>query len=110
MGVKGVQQRRSRIKRFFLSGIAESVKETNIRAYLEKRNVKSTHISIFKSRRQGTVPAKINIPAGDAKLVSTNGFWTMFVQCKPWQRTRDNQSIERGPNTILKGYYNSTSV
>ena len=109
-GFKGVQRRRNRIKRFFLSGIAESVKETNIRAYLEKRNVKSIHISICKSRREGTVSAKINIPAGDAKLVSTDGFWPMFVQCKPWQRTRDNQSIERGRNTILKGYYNSTSV
>ena len=51
-----------------------SVKETNIRAYLEKRNVKSTHVSIFKSRLEGTVSAKINISAGDAKLVSTDGF------------------------------------
>ena len=66
-GFKGVQRQRNRIKRFFLSGIAESVKETNIRAYLEKRNVKSTHISIFKSRREGTVSSRINIPAGDAK-------------------------------------------
>lgn len=43
-------------------------------------------------------------------MVNTDGFWPMFIQCKPWQSTRDNQSIERGRNTILKGYYNSTSV
>ena len=46
-GFKGVERRRNRIKRFFLSGIAASVKEINIRAYLEKRNVKPTHISIL---------------------------------------------------------------
>ena len=62
--------------------------------------------SRIKVKDQGQGLA-INIPAGDAKLVSTDGFWPMFVQCKPWQRIRDNQSIERGRNTILKGYYNS---
>ena len=85
-GFKGVKRRRNRIKRFFLSGIAASVKEMNIRAYLEKRNVKPTHISIFKSRREGTVSAKINIPASDAKLVNTDEFW-------PWQHTYEKHGF-----------------
>ena len=109
-GVKGVERRRNRVKRFFLSGIAKSVTETNIRAYLEKRNVKPTQISIFKSRREGTVSAKINIPAGDAKLVNTNEFWPRFVQCKPWQHTYDKQSFDRRRNTTLKGHHNGTFV
>ena len=109
-GFKGVKRRRNRIKRFFLSGIAVGVKEMNIRAYLEKRNVKPTHISIFKSRRKGTVSAKINIPASDAKLVNTDEFWPMYVQCRPWQYTYDKRGLECRRNTTLKGYYNCTSV
>ena len=109
-GFKGVKRRRNRIKRFFLSSIAASVKEMNIRAYLEKRNVKPTHISIFKSRREGTVSAKINIPASDAKLVNTDEFWPMYAQCKPWQHTYEKHGFERRRNTTLKGYYNCTSV
>jgi hypothetical protein len=49
-GFKGVERKRNRIKRFFLTGIAECVEEKHIRAYLERRNIKPTHISIFKSR------------------------------------------------------------
>jgi hypothetical protein len=47
-GFKGVERKRNRIKRFFLTGIAECVEEKHIRAYLERRNIKPTHISIFK--------------------------------------------------------------
>ena len=64
----------------------------------------------FKSRREGTVSAKINIPASDAKLVNTDDFWPMYVQCKPWQHTYDKHGFERRRNTTLKGYYNCTSV
>ena len=109
-GFKGVERKRNRVKRFFLSGIAKCVTETNIRAYLEKRNVKPTQISIFKSRREGTVSAKINILAGDAKLVNTNEFLPRFVQCKPWQPTYEKQGFDRRGNTTLKGYQNGTFV
>ena len=60
-GFKGVERKRNRIKRFFLTGIDECVEEKHIRAYLERRNIKPTDISIFKSRREGTVSAKLNI-------------------------------------------------
>lgn len=52
-GFKGVERRRNRMKRFFLSGIAKNITEKNIQTYLEKRNVKPTQISIFKSCREG---------------------------------------------------------
>ena len=73
----------------------------NIRAYLEKRNVKPTHISIFKSRREGTISAKINIPASDAKLVNTDEFWPMYVQRKPWQHTYEKHGFKRRRRHLL---------
>ena len=116
-GFKGVERRRNRVKRLFLSGIAEQVEEKHIRAYMEKRNVNPTYISILKSRREGTVSAKVNIRASDAKLVSVEKFWPKFIQCKPWRsndkRSNDKRSAERGSNagmnkTSLPGNLNST--
>jgi hypothetical protein len=108
-GFKGVERKRNRIKRFFLTGIDECVEEKHIRAYLERRNIKPTHISIFKSRREGTVSAKLNIRTVDAKLVTVEKFWPMFVKCKQWQSSENKRSAERGSNTTLKGN-NSTYV
>ena len=108
-GFKGVERKRNRIKRFFLTGIAECVEEKHIRAYLESRNIKPTHISIFKSRREGTVSAKLNIRSVDAKLVTAEKFWPMFVKCKQWKSSDNNRSADCGSNTTQKGS-NSTYV
>jgi hypothetical protein len=108
-GFKGVERKRNRIKRFFLTGIAECVEEKHIRAYLESRNIKPTHISIFKSRREGTVSAKLNIRSFDAKLVTVEKFWPMFVKCKQWKSSDNKRSADCGSNTTQKGS-NSTYV
>ena len=108
-GFKGVERKRNRIKRFFLTGIAECVEEKHIRAYLESRNIKPTHISIFKSRRKGTVSAKLNIRSFDAKLVTVEKFWPMFVKCKQWKSSDNKRSADCGSNTTQKGS-NSTYV
>ncbi len=49
-------------KKFFLTGIAENVKEKQILSYLEHRNIFPTYISVFPSRRRGTLSCKIHIP------------------------------------------------
>ena len=60
-GFVGVKRRRNRTKRLFLSGIASSVNEKHIQSYLERRNINPTYISVFPSKRKGTVSAKVHI-------------------------------------------------
>ena len=54
-GFVGVERRRNRTKRIFLSGIASSVNKKHIQSYLERRNINPTYISVFPSKRKGTV-------------------------------------------------------
>ena len=62
-GFIGVEQKRNKIKQLLLTGIAENVKENQIQSYLVDRNITPTRISIFQSRRKGTISAKVNIPS-----------------------------------------------
>ena len=74
-GFIGVDRRRKRTKKFFISGIHESVKESQILSYLEQRNITPTHISLFRSQQRGTRSAKIHIPSLMGSLVQTESFW-----------------------------------
>ena len=60
-GFIGVDRRRKKVKKLFLSGIHESVQESQILSYLEQRNIIPTHIALFRSQRRGTRSAKIHI-------------------------------------------------
>ena len=60
-GFIGVKRKRQSTKMFFLSGIADSVSAQDILSYLEKRDIKPTYLSLFKSIRKGTVSAKLQI-------------------------------------------------
>ena len=83
-GFVGVERttRRSRTKRIFLFGIGSSVNEKHIQSYLERRNINRTYISVFPSKRKGTVSAKVHIPSVDLPLVQDGDFWPRFVICK----------------------------
>ena len=83
---KGVERRRNNIKHFFLSGISEDVNENQIMSYLNKRNIKPTRISVFKSRRKGSNSAKVSIPSSATPLLENENFWPEFVKCKPWRK------------------------
>lgn len=83
-GFVGVQRKRNRTKSFFLSGIAVNVTEKQIFSFLKQKNVTSTLIRIFQSRRKQTLSAKINILSKDCTIVSQENFWPKFVKCKPW--------------------------
>ena len=91
-GFKGVKPRQSKIKEYFLSGIVEIVKESQIMSYLKDCNVSPTYISLFQSQRQGSVSAKINIPSLAAPLVEKENFWPMYVRCKPWRTKYKNHA------------------
>ena len=79
---------------FFLSGIANGVKENHIYSYLTKRNIVLSSISIFQSRRRGTMSAKICIPPTFAKSVLEEDFWPKYVHCKVWQQKEIIQKSE----------------
>ena len=91
-GFVGVERRRNRTKRIFLTGIASSVNEKHIQSYLESRNINPTYISVFPSKRKGTASAKVHIPSADLPLVQDNDFWPRFVICKLWQ---SKESLEK---------------
>ncbi len=84
-GFVGVERSRNRTKRIFLSGIASSVNEKHIQSYLERRNINPIYISVFPSKRKGTVLAKVHIPFVDLPLVQDDDFWPRLVICKLWQ-------------------------
>ena len=102
-GFIGVDRRRKRTKKFFISGIHESVKESQILSYLEQRNITPTHISLFRSQRRGTrsASAKIHIPSLMGSLVQTESFWPKFVKCRLWQSKTVRNSTVRGTRTKI---------
>ena len=104
----GVERKRKKTKKFFVTGIAENVKESQILYYLERRNIIPTHISIFPSRRSGTLSSKIHVPSAFSSLVQEDNFWPKFVSCKPW-RSRENvkNTAERKINLTYNGNYST---
>ena len=83
-GFIGVKRRRAKVKRFFLSGIADTVTTETILDYLQKRNIHPTHLRLFSSRRKGTKSAKLNVVASENLTLTENDFWPKFVSSKPW--------------------------
>ena len=82
-GFIGVDRKRRRHKTFFLSGIAENVKESPIYSYLSQRRIIPSVISIFKSKRRGTISAKIHVSSASSSVVLKKDYWPKFVCCKP---------------------------
>ena len=100
-GFIGVDRKRRRYKKFFLSGIAENVKESQKYSYLSQRGIIPSVISIFKSKRRGTISAKIHVPSASSSIVLENDFWPKFVCCKSWiQKTKNkNKPLEENYST-----------
>lgn len=80
----GVERKRRKVKRFFLSGIAENVTINQMYDYLKSRNIFPTHLRTFSSKRKGTIGAKLNVLYSDSSKVLQTGFWPKFISCKPW--------------------------
>ena len=83
-GFIGVKRKRANVKRFFLSGIADTVTTETIVNYLRMKNINPTHLRLFPSRRKGTLSAKLNVLASESLVLTEDGFWPKFVSCKPW--------------------------
>ena len=105
-GFIGVNRRRKRTKKYFLSGIHESVNEGQIRSYLEEKQITPTYISLFRSRRnaKGTCSATVHIPSSMCPLVQADGFWPKYVKCSLW-RTRN--PLEEKTNITHNGKYST---
>ncbi len=103
-GFIGVERKRRKIKKFFLTGIAENVNENQILSYLNKKNIIPTYISIFPSRRRGVLSSKIHVPLAASSLVQKENFWPKYVTCKPWRAKDDIKNpVEREINLTHKG-------
>ena len=105
-GFIGVERKRKKYKKFFLSGIAEGVKESQIYSYLVERNITPTLVSTFQSKRKGTMSAKIHIPLTTSSVVLEKNFWPEFVYCKPWQQKVDKRqnTLQKNKETLVGNY------
>ena len=106
-GFIGVERKRNKIKQLFLTGIAENVKENQIQSYLVDRNIIPTRITIFQSRRKGTISAKVNIPSALFPLVQQQYFWPKFVTCKPWRPNSNGRKAEWNTRVPKVGNYST---
>ncbi len=106
-GFIGVDRNRKKTKKFFLSGIHDSVKESQIFSYLEKRDIIPTYISVFRSQQRGTRSAKVHVPSSMALLVQTEKFWPEFVKCTPWQSKKVRNSTASNTIATHSGNYSS---
>lgn len=104
----GVQRKRGKTKKLFVTGIAESVSESQILSYLNQRNIFPTYISVFRSRRRETLSCKLHIPSGASALVEKENFWPTFVTCKPWRpKDHDINTTQKKINSTQNGSYST---
>ena len=109
-GFVGVQRKRKKFKSFFVSGISEHVKEKQISSYLSRRNVIPSYISVFPSKRKGTISAKIGIPIASVSKVQEKTFWPMYVYCKPWRQNDKRKPVVQRINNMPQAEEYATYV
>ena len=83
-GFVGVKRKRNNTRRFFLSGIDEKVSDEMISSYLNQRGIHSTFLKVFKSKRKGTVSAKLHVSQADSIAILQDNFWPKYVSCRSW--------------------------
>lgn len=105
-GFIGVKRNRNKTKKFFVTGIDENVKESQILSFLKQRNITLIYISIFKSRRRETISSKIHVPSMVSLPVSEKHFWPKYISCKPW-KSKENvtYAMKRNINATHDGNY-----
>ncbi len=96
MGLLVWNENGKNFKQFFVSGISKDVKDSQIASYLAKRNAIPSHISVFLSKRTGTISAKVGIPQASVSKVQEQNFWPKFVCCKPWQQKDKRRPVVLG--------------
>ena len=109
-GFVGVKRKRKNYRQFFLSGTSKDVNDNQIALYLAKRNVIASHISLFPSKRLGTISAKVGIPQASVSKVQEQNFWPKFVRCKPWQHKDNMKPVVPGSNNNRQGRNYATNV
>lgn len=107
-GFIGVKRNRNKTKKFLVTGIDENVKESQILSFLKQRNITPTYISIFKSRRRGTISSKIHVPSTVSYLFQKDDFWPKYISCKPW-KSKENvkNAMKRNINATHDGNYST---
>ena len=81
--------------------------KSQIQSYLEDRDVTPTRITIFQSKRKGTISAKVNIPSVSLPLVQHEHFWPKFVTCKPWRSNLNGKKADAKPRMARSGNFST---
>ena len=67
-----------------MSGIDEKVSNEMISSYLNQRGIHSTLLKVFKSKRKGTISAKLHVSQVDSIAILQDNFWPKYVSCRSW--------------------------
>ena len=93
-GFIGVERKHERVKKVFISGIADDAKPNQVLTYLKQRGVVLTYMSIFSSKRKGTLSAKLNIHSIIFKTsCGKSDFWPKYLSCRPWQSNPEKANL-----------------
>ena len=107
MGLLELRESEIKLSNLFLTGIAENVKEYQIQSYLEDRDVTPTRITLFQSKRKGTISAKVNIPSASLPLVQHEHFWPKFVTCKTWRSNANGKKADQKARMTRLGNFST---
>ena len=93
-GFLGVERKHERVKKVFISGIADDAKPNQVLTYLKQRGVVLTYMSIFSSKRKRTPSAKLNTHSIIFKIsCGKSDFWPKYVSCRPWQSNPEKANL-----------------
>ena len=95
-GFVDVKRKQKNYRQFFLSRISKDVNDSQIASYLAKRNVIASHISLFPSKRLGTISVK-------EQNFQEQNFWPKFACCKPWQHKDNMKPVVPASNNNRQG-------
>lgn len=99
----GVQRNRVKTRRYYIGGIAETTKKEAILHFLNTKGISPTLLSLFPSKRKGTLSAKMNIRAEDVDKINAEDFWPRNVYCRPWVSKEELINSVRGKEKLSDG-------
>ena len=70
-----VSVQKHKVRHLYLGSVREGVNKQTITNYMQKKGISPTFMRLFKSKRKGTVAARVNVKSVDFKTVSDNEFW-----------------------------------
>jgi hypothetical protein len=70
--------------KFFLGNIPEGTTSDSIDRHMRSKNVKATHLHVFRSRKTDKLAAVIEVRDADVEKIKEEYFWPDKVYCRQW--------------------------